>query len=54
MFKDKVDTYLRRAGYTLMKKCWTLLDSNLVNPVAQLTLPSPTPVLFLPIDGCAI
>ena len=24
MFKNKVDTYLRRVGYTLMKKCWTL------------------------------
>ena len=24
MFKDKVDTYLRRAGYTSMKTVWTL------------------------------
>ena len=24
MFKNKVDTYLRRAGYAKIKKCWTL------------------------------
>ena len=24
MFENKVDTYLRRAGYTQMKSCWTL------------------------------
>ena len=30
MFKNKVDTYLRRAGYTLMKKFWTL-DKQMVS-----------------------
>ena len=24
MFKNKVDTYLRRAGYTSMTNCWVL------------------------------
>ena len=37
-FKNKVDTYLRRAGYTKIKQIWTL-----EKPMASLSIPIKTP-----------
>ena len=38
MFKNKIDKYLRRAGYTQMHNCWTLARSMAHLPAVFLLL----------------